>query len=86
MISIPPHQLNPMLNQQPRFPSVPQSLPPRITNPQPSLINPQSGVPNQVVRLREPQKFNQCMPNISYLNILFHFSISIEFNSIRTNN
>jgi hypothetical protein len=54
-------QLNHILNQQPRFPSVPQPLQPRMTNPQTGIVNTQSNVLNQVARLREPQKFNQCI-------------------------
>jgi hypothetical protein len=46
------HPLNTMLNQQPRFPSVQQTLQPRMPNPQP-------GIPNQLTRLREPQKYIQ---------------------------
>ena len=50
--SIPSHQLNTMLNQQPRFPSVQQTLQPRMTNPSPII-------PNQLTRLREPQRYIQ---------------------------
>ena len=62
--SIPMHtqpQLNHIINQPPRFPTVSQSLQPRMTNPQTGIINTQLNVLNQVPRLREPQKFNQCI-------------------------
>jgi hypothetical protein len=70
MLNQPQHQLNQMLNQQPRFPSVPQQQQQtRMINPQQSILNTQSGIHNQLTRLREPQKFNQ-------RNFCFHFSIS----------
>jgi hypothetical protein len=61
MLGLPQHQLNHMLSQQSRFPSVQQSLQPRMTNPQTGFINNPPGVLNQATRLREPQKFNPRM-------------------------
>ena len=60
ILSHPQSQLNRMLHQQPRLPSVQPSLQPRLTNPATTAMNNnQPPIFNQSVRPRDPQKFNQ---------------------------
>ncbi|CAF3494790.1 unnamed protein product [Adineta steineri] len=74
MISQP--QLAQMLNQQNRFNPVQPSLPSRMPNPQTSMMNTQSPIPNQGPRLREPQKFNQSTLNSTTYTVSPHNSAS----------
>ena len=78
MVNQPQHQLAHMLNQQPRFSSAPQQQQQRMVNPQQGILNTQSGVINTqqgvinpAIRLREPQRFTQCMCCFSFIFQLF---------------
>lgn len=60
MLNHPQNQLNHQFNQQqPRFSSIQLSAPQRVQNPSTGMINNQSILHSQAVRLSDPQKFNQ---------------------------